>query len=189
MISTANAKVVFQTKSLDYLLSILAGEPGNYTRYTPVRDSPPAPISKLLQRIVGAANGSLCEPPRMQIPVAFGVLTLEAKWLMPAGAIPADVAKDPKSCLIAVTIELREHAIAHAARILRESGATPAQVKVGIQLALGKAKPVIADELGIKLTSVADLTRKLYQALDVHNSAELGTKIWLGGRPGKTRES
>jgi DNA-binding CsgD family transcriptional regulator len=58
--------------------------------------------------------------------------------------------------------------------------ATPAQTKVGIQLALGKTKPVIADALGIQLSSVADLTRKLYQTLDVHNSAELGTKIWLG---------
>jgi len=39
---------------------------------------------------------------------------------------------------------------------------------------------VIADGLGVQLSSVADLTRKLYQILDVHNSAELGTKIWLG---------
>ena len=74
----------------------------------------------------------------MQISTAHGVLTLEAKWLVPAGTLPNDVARDPKSCLIAVTIELHEHAIAHAARALRESGATPAQVKVGIQLALGK---------------------------------------------------
>ncbi len=87
--------------------------------------------------------------------------------------------------MVAVTplpheIELRELAIAHAARVLREIGATPAQMKVGIQLALGKTKPAIAEELGIKLTSLADLTRKLYQTLDVHNAAGLGTKIWLG---------
>ncbi|MGI8570085.1 MAG: helix-turn-helix transcriptional regulator, partial [Methylocella sp.] len=74
----------------------------------------------------------------------------------------------------------REHPIAHAARVLRESGATPAQVKVGIQLALGKAKPAIADELGLKPSTVAGLTKKLYQTLDVHNAAELGAKIWLG---------
>jgi hypothetical protein len=58
------------------------------------------------------------------------------------------------SRLIAVTIALHEHPIAHAARVLRESGATPAQTKVGIHLALGKPKPVIADELGIQLSSV-----------------------------------
>jgi DNA-binding CsgD family transcriptional regulator len=74
---------------------------------------------------------------------------------------------------------LRKHAVAHAARALRESGVTPAQVKVGIKLALGKTKPVIADELGLQLSSVADLTKKLYQNLDIHNSAELGAKIWL----------
>jgi DNA-binding NarL/FixJ family response regulator len=88
-----------------------------------------------------------------------------------------------------VTIELHEHLIAHAARVLRESGATPAQTKAGIHLALGKTKPVIADELGIQLSSVEDLTRKLYQTLDVHNSAELATKIWLGQKQSESRQS
>ena len=50
-----------------------------------------------------------------------------------------------------------------AARVLRESGATAAQTKVGIKLALGKPKPAIADELGIQLSSVADHTKMLYQ--------------------------
>ncbi len=145
---TSDAKVIFQTAGLEHLLIILAGEPGNYTRHVPVRDRLPAPVLKLVRRIVGAANGSLGEPPHMQVSTAHGILTLEAKWLIPAGAIPAGIAKDPKSCLIAVTIELREHPAAHAARILRECGATPAQVKVGIQLALGKSKPAIADDLG-----------------------------------------
>jgi DNA-binding NarL/FixJ family response regulator len=125
----------------------------------------------------------------MQISTSHGVIAFEAKWLVPAGAIPADIAKDPKSCLIAVTVELREHAVAHAARILRESGATPAQVRVGIQLAMGKTKPVIADELGLQLSSVADLARRLYQTLDVHNSAELGMKIWLGQKQDEARQN
>jgi DNA-binding CsgD family transcriptional regulator len=120
---------------------------------------------------------------------AYGVLTLEAKWLVPAGTLPEDAAKDPKACLITVTIELREHAIAHAARVLRESGATPAQTKVGIHLALGKPKPAIADELGIQLTSVADHTKKLYQNLDVHKSTELATKIWLDHKQEEARQS
>ena len=59
------------------------------------------------------------------------------------------------------------------------SGATPAQVNAGIKLALGKTKPQIAHELSIRESSVADLIRKLYQTLDVHNSAELGARIWL----------
>jgi DNA-binding CsgD family transcriptional regulator len=188
LILTADAKLVFQTPRLEYLLRILAGEPGSYTRYVPVSDSLPAPVLKLIRQITGAANGSSNTPPRMQISTAYGVLTLEAKWLVPAGTLPADAARDPKSCLIAVTIEFHEHPIAHAARVLRESGATPTQTKVGIQLALGKPKPVIADELGIQLSSVADLTKRLYQTLDVHNSAELGTKIWLNQKPDEARQ-
>jgi hypothetical protein len=189
MILTPDAKVVCQTPGLEQLLGILAGEPGGFTRYVPVRDSLPAPILKLLGRIGGAANGTSNSAPRMQLSTAYGVLTLEAKWLVPAGAVHGDVARDPKSCLIAVTIELHEHAIAHAARVLRESGATPAQTKVGIQLAMGKTKPVIADELGIQFSSVDDLTKKLYQTLDVHNAAELGTKIWLGQKQDEARQS
>jgi hypothetical protein len=188
MILTTDAKIIFQTTSLEHLLKILAGEPGNYTRYVPLRDKLPAPVLKLLRRITGATNRASNTPPRIQISTAYGVLTLEAKWLVPAGTLPADAARDPKSCLIAVTIELHEHAIAHAARVLRECGATPAQTKVGIQLALGKTKPVIADDLGIQLSSVVDVTKKLYQNLDVHNSAELATKIWLGQRQDAARQ-
>ena len=180
IVLTTDAKVIFQAPSLECLLRILTAEPANYTRYVPVRDKLPAPILKLHRHIVGATNGSVYKPPWSQVSTAYGVVTLEAKWLMPADAMPGDVAKDPKSCLIAVTFELREHALAHAARVLRESGATPAQMKVGIQLAMGKPKPAIANELGMKQTTVADLTRKLYQRLDIHNAAELGTRIWLG---------
>jgi len=189
LILTADAKLVYQTATLESLLRILAGEPGNYTRFVPARDSLPAPVLKLLRQITGAASGTSNTPPRMRVSTAYGVLTLEAKWLLPAGSLPEDAAKDPKSCLIAVTMELHEHPIAHAARVLRESGATPRQTKVGIQIALGKTKPVIADELGIQLTSVTDLTRRLYQTLDVHNSTELATKIWLDQRQCEARQN
>jgi DNA-binding NarL/FixJ family response regulator len=73
--------------------------------------------------------------------------------------------------------------------VLRESGGTPAQVKVGVQLGLGKPKPVIADELGVQLSSVMATTKKLYQTLDVHNSAELGTKIWLDQKQVEARQN
>jgi hypothetical protein len=188
LILTADAKLIFQTPGLEQRLRICVGEPLNLTRCVPARDKLPTPVLKLLRQVTGAANGTSNTPPRMRISTAYGVLTLEAKWLVPAGTLPADAARDPKSCLIAVTMELHEHPIAHAARVLRENGATATQVKVGIQLALGKTKPVIADELGIQLSSVTDLTKKLYQTLDVHNSAELGTKIWLGQQQDETRQ-
>jgi DNA-binding CsgD family transcriptional regulator len=188
IILTAEGKAVFQTRGIEPLLGILAGDPSDYTRRPRARDGIPAQVLKVLQRIIGAASGIAGDPPRMQIPTRYGVVSLEAKWLMPAGVIAEDAAKDPKSCLIAVTAELLEHPLAHAARVLREGGATPAQTKVGIQLVLGKTKPVIADGLGIKPTTVADLTRKLYQTFDVHNATELGTKIWLGQKQGEARQ-
>ena len=189
IIVTSDAKVMFQTAGLEHLFRILGGERANYMQQVPLRDRLPEPVLKLLHCIRGAANGTSNAPPRMQVSTAHGVVTLEAKWLVPADATPTDVAKDPKSCLIAVTIELLEHAIAYAARVLRENGATPAQVKVGIHLALGKTKPEIADELGLQLSSVADLTKKLYSNLDVHNSAELGAKIWAGQKQDEKHQS
>jgi len=189
LIVAPGARLLHQTTGAEHLLRMLAGERGDYTRYVPDSESLPAPVLKLLRQITGAANGTSNTPPRMRVSTAYGVLTLEAKWLVAAGAIPADVARDPKSCLISVTVELREHAIAHAARILRESGATPAQLRVGIQLALGKTKPVIADELGIQRSSVEGMTKKLYQTLDVHNSAELGAKVWLGEKRSESRQT
>jgi DNA-binding CsgD family transcriptional regulator len=188
VVLTSDGRIVYQTSGVELLLRILTGEPSNYTRYVPVSDRLPAPLLKILRQITGAANGTSNTPPRMQVSTAYGVLTVEAKWLVPAGTLPEDAARDPKSCLIAVTIELREHAIAHAARVLRESGATPAQTKVGIQLALGKTRPEIAVELGLQRSSIADHSKKLYQALDVHNSTELGTKIWLNQRQGEARQ-
>ena len=70
-----------------------------------------------------------------------------------------------------------------------KAGATPPQTKVGIHLALGKPKAVIADELGLQRSSVADHAKKLYQTLDVHNSTELGTKIWLDQGQVEARQS
>src|ERR1700737_4960768 len=64
----------------------------------------------------------------------------------------------------------------------------PAQTIVGIHLALGKTKSAIADELGLQLSSVADHSKKLYQTLDVHNSTELGTKIWLNQKQDAARQ-
>ncbi|HEX3495235.1 MAG TPA: hypothetical protein VHT48_07695, partial [Methylocella sp.] len=164
------------------------GEPSNYTRHVPVSDRLPASVLKLLRQITGAVIGTSNTPPRLQVSTAYGVIALEAKWLVPAGTLPEDAARDPKGCLIAVTIELRELAIAYAARVLRESGATPAQTKVGIHLALGKTRPEIADELGLQRSSVADHSKKLYQTLDVHNSTELGTKIWLNPHQDQARQ-
>lgn len=179
MIVTADGKLLFQTRGLDHLLLRVLERRRMCDTRSSDAEALPSPIRKLIQRLVGAATGNLGEPPIMRIATSFGHLVLEAKWLVPAGTHPEGAARDPRSCLIAVTVELREHPTAHAARVLRESGATPAQVKCGVSLVLGKTKAMIAEEHSIKLSSVADLTRRLYQTLDVHNSTELAAKIWL----------
>jgi len=46
----------------------------------------------------------------------------------------------------------------------------------------------IADDLGLQRSSVADHSKKLYQTLDVHNSTELGTKIWLNPHQDQARQ-
>jgi DNA-binding CsgD family transcriptional regulator len=189
MVLKADANVLFQTPGIELLLDIIDRKPANYTSCLPVRDGLPAPILKLLSQIAGTTNGASAIPPRIEALTAHGVLSLEATWLMPANTNPVDVAKDPKSCLISVTIELREHALAHAARVLRESGATPAQMKIGIQLAMGKSKPAIADALGIQPSSVASLAKKLYETLDIHSSTELATKIWRNEKTGEAQRS
>ena len=58
MILAPDARIVFQNNGLEFLLRILAREPGNYNPYVPVRDTLPAPILKLLRQITGAANGT-----------------------------------------------------------------------------------------------------------------------------------
>jgi DNA-binding CsgD family transcriptional regulator len=178
IVFTAREKIIFQTANVEQLLLVLAGEPGDFTRQVLPRDRLPAPILKLLKRLKNAANGDSRTPPCVRISTAYGVVRLEAQWLMPTGALPADVAKDANGCLIAVTIELREHALAHAARVLRESGLTPAQLKVGIGLACGKTRPAVAKALSLTPSTVADLTQKLYQTLGVHSAAELSAKVW-----------
>lgn len=61
MILTSDGKLVFQSRGLEFFLRTLAGELANYSQRLPVRDRLPAPIQKLLHRIVAAANGALSE--------------------------------------------------------------------------------------------------------------------------------
>jgi len=57
------------------------------------------------------------------------------------------------------------------------------QVRVGVLLALGKQKPEIARELGVKLSAVEDATLNLYAHLRTHTASELGARLWLNELP------
>ncbi|HWX14641.1 MAG TPA: hypothetical protein VNY06_07300 [Methylocella sp.] len=73
MILTGDEKIIFQTSDLEFLLRVLANEPGDHTRPSPPREKLPAPIQLLIRRIVGAANGVSNTPPvpRFRLPTAF----------------------------------------------------------------------------------------------------------------------
>ncbi len=89
MILTVDAKLVSQTaRSRISAQEALQGEPGDFTRCVHAYDSLPAPVLKLIRQITGAANGTSNTPPRMQVSTAYGLLTLEAKWLVPVGTLP-----------------------------------------------------------------------------------------------------
>jgi hypothetical protein len=79
IILAAEGKVIIEP-----LLKILTGEPMDYTRHAPARDGLPTHVLKVLGRIINAASGIAGAPPRMQISTHYGIVTLEATWLMPA---------------------------------------------------------------------------------------------------------
>src|SRR5215207_2599798 len=142
-------------------------------RKTGVTSSPSAETCRAwcagsVQVLVETAHGESPRPPRAIARTPWGLVVVEASWLVPAHTDPVDVASHPLDVPIAVHLELLEHATAHVARVLREHGVSPSQVRVGVHLALGKPKPVIAKELGLKLSSVEDAARKLYERLDIH---------------------
>jgi DNA-binding CsgD family transcriptional regulator len=185
MILTSDAKLLFQSPEMDFLRQVLDGI--KYVSYdnrisrfrwaTP-REIP-LQVQKLVNRLLDAANGTINHPPRMKVSTSYGVVALEAKWLVPAGVAADDAAKEPNGCLICVTIDLHEYGVAHAARVLRGNGATPAQTHVGIRLALGDTKPQIAKNVGIQVSSVEDSIKKLYRRINVHSAAELSSMLWL----------
>jgi DNA-binding CsgD family transcriptional regulator len=174
-----SGRVLFQSPGCDHLFCILDRRAKNWHLAGAVRPESLAPIRGVINSLVGAARGKGRRPPRANIPTAWGNVTIEASWLAPAGTPTREIAANPFDTPVLVSLELHEHAIAHAARILRRRGATPTQVRVGVLLAIGKSKPQIAEELGTKLSSVVDTTRRLYERLDLHNASELGLQLWL----------
>jgi DNA-binding CsgD family transcriptional regulator len=175
----ASGQVLFRTAGATQLFMMLTGVLEHIERNHGRSDiETPAIVHRVVRDLVGATSGDGSIPPRARVKTAWGTIALEAVWLAPTGASAADIVANRDGAQIAVNLELREHAIVHAARVLRLSGASPAQVRIGVLLAAGKSKPAIAHELGVKPSSVTDATRKLYGRLDVRNAAELGMRLW-----------
>ncbi len=174
-----NCRILFLTSGAETLFYFLDGTGEDWRKRLKRRQEVPAAIHQLVRVLIATARGERTRTPRSVAVTPWGVMIAEASWLAQPCDPPESVAADPESVPIVVHLELRENATAYAARVLRKHGASPAQVHVGALLAIGRSKPEIARRLGVRPSSVADATRKLYQRIDVRNATELGTKLWL----------
>jgi DNA-binding CsgD family transcriptional regulator len=85
-----------------------------------------------------------------------------------------------------VEIRYYEPIALHLARGMRMAGLTPAQVHVGTLLGMGRTKPEIARDIGVKPSTIDDTVRKLYERLDVHSAVELAWRF-AGSTPTSDR--
>jgi DNA-binding CsgD family transcriptional regulator len=180
----ARGDILYRSQAAAHLFMILNGmidDPRSLAGMR--RERVPECLRVLCQRISETARGALTRPPHLKLRTSWGVITLHGCWLAPVNEDPLDVAADPLGLPIIITIELLETPAAHAMRVLKSSGATPTQTRVGMLMALGRSKPEIARELGVKTSSVEDAARKLYERLDISGAPELARKVWLHSHP------
>ena len=188
LIITPDGKLVYNTTGIEHLLRMFAGEPGNYTRYVPASDTVPAPVLKLLRQITGPANGTSNTPPGC----GFNRLRRShsgSKMARRGGCYPRGRRQGRKALPRRGDDRPARAPYCTCSSCAAGQRRHPGPDESRIQLVLGKTKPVIADELGLQFSSVADLTKKLYKNLGVHNPAELGAKIWLDQRQGEGRQN
>jgi DNA-binding CsgD family transcriptional regulator len=172
-------KIVCGTRGTNYLMYLCAGL-ANDTKVLAApraRIAPPS-VLKVVRRLQATASKTRTSPPRSTIETPWGRLVIEASWMISAADDPMESACDVGGSPVAVSLELQEHAAAHAMRALRSAGAPASQARIGTMLGLGRTKPEIAAELGLKVSSVTDAARKLYGRLDVHNAAQLSKMLW-----------
>ena len=178
VIASAAGTILFRSAESEQLFMMLNGVSEKLGKHSGAYHSEtPITVRKVIRDLVTAATGHGTSPPSANVATHWGLISVEAVWLTPTGASARDMVANHDAMQVAVTIELRQHALPYIARVLRNSGVTPRQVRVGVLLATGMTKPAIAQELGIKPSSVMDATRKIYERLEVRNAAQLGMKF------------
>jgi DNA-binding CsgD family transcriptional regulator len=185
-------RIIYGSRGTNYLMYLCAGLTNDTIGLTAPRvRTAPSSVLAVIRRLRTAASEAWSAPPRATMTTPWGRLVIEASWMIPAEEDATEVARDPRGSLISVNLELQEHAAAHAMRVIRSYGAPASQVRIGTMLALGRTKPEIAAELGLKISSVTDAAKKLYDRLDVHNTAQLSKLLWTVRRavPGVRRPS
>jgi DNA-binding CsgD family transcriptional regulator len=172
-------RIIYGSRGTNYLMYLCAGLTNDTNTLTSPRiRTAPAAVLAVIRRLQTTASEAWSAPPRATMTTPWGRLVIEASWMIPTAEDATEAARDPGGSPIAVNLELQEHAAAHAMRVLRSAGAPASQVRIGTMLALGRTKPEIAAELGLKISSVTDAVRKLYDRLDVHNTAQLSKMLW-----------
>jgi DNA-binding CsgD family transcriptional regulator len=121
--------------------------------------------------------------PDLDLDVPLGGSLLKIAIRPFAGATPRGDASDDDSPAFLLVVSRHEPVEVSAAGKLMAAGASRTQSIVGGAIVAGRSKAEIAARSGVKVSSVEDATRKLYQRLDLHSAQELAA--WTFGVRGR----
>lgn len=108
-------------------------------------------------------------PPSWSHTNANGRFNFRAHWLKPYTQEPGD--------LIGINIELQEPLELKILRALGDLPLSPGQKQVAALLAQGFSNEKIGQHLHIKLTTVKDHVRKIFDKLDIYSREEVLPKL------------
>ncbi|MFZ4704043.1 MAG: helix-turn-helix transcriptional regulator [Candidatus Methylumidiphilus sp.] len=168
MILDASGKVNYISESAKKLLN-LANGPLYPTReaFRTLGQKPeiPAAIQQICRNLDGIFKGRQAIPPMFTHVNHSGRFTFRAYWLDRQNGEPGG--------LIGVTIEHQEPLTLHILRQLKDWPLSTSQREVCLLLAQSRSQEYIAGHLHIKLSTVKDHVRKVYDKLDIHSREEL----------------
>ncbi|MGZ8219785.1 helix-turn-helix transcriptional regulator [Methylomagnum sp.] len=141
-----------------------------------VLEIPPA-LSRLCHSLDGIFRGEDKAPPEFIHTNARGRFVFRAQWLDPMNREPGG--------LMGVTVEHQEPTSLRLLRRIGELPLSPGQMDVCLLLAQGHAHEIIGQRLNIKLTTVRDHVRKIYDKLGIRQREDL--LDLLGNRAGIPR--
>ena len=163
----AQGKLVFSSGKATELL-MLAKRPaypvGTSARVFGEIEIPPA-LLRLCRNLEGIFRGKDAEPPMLVHDNARGRFVFRAQWLDPV--------MGEAQGLIGVTVEHREPAALRLLRCIGELPLSPGQMEVCLLLAQSHSHESIGQRLNIKLSTVKDHTRKIYDKLGIRQREEL----------------
>jgi DNA-binding CsgD family transcriptional regulator len=129
----------------------------------------PAPIARLCQSLSKVfSDGASASPPTYHHANVWGGFTFRAQWLDQ---------DDPASGLIGITVSHKVPLPVRLIRSVTRLSLTRRQAQVCMLMASGISNDKIAEQLGISRHTAIAHGRWIYNKLDVHNRAELVSKL------------